>query len=468
MLSTSLFDRPAFLNCISHGIVLGNDGRKASKSLRNYPDPLEMFDQYGSDAVRWTLMSSPVLRGGNLVVAEESIRDSARTVLLPLWNTWYFLALYAGTVDGGAGYQAKILDLADADQLASLEVMDRYLLARTRTLAADVAVLLDENDIPAACNRIRDFLDVVTNWYVRTQRDRFWDEDRSAFDTLATVLDVVTRVAAPLAPMVSEEIWRGLTGGRSVHLTDWPVLPDAVADDALVTAMDEVRAVVSAAHGLRKANKLRVRLPLASLRVVLSDPESLAPFTELIASEVNVKSVELASAAESGLAVRRELTILPRELDPGVRRFTSQLFAAQRSGEWEEQGEGIAFPGIVLDGAPVVLSPGQFELTTAVDAEEGSAADVLASGAFVVLDTVVTHELEAEGYARDVVRFVQDARKEADLHVADRIRVALAVPAENLTWVETHREMVARECLIVELTLAEGETLAVTSIEVAS
>ncbi|SNU00544.1 Isoleucyl-tRNA synthetase [Ruaniaceae bacterium KH17] len=467
VLSTALFDRPAFLNCISHGIVLGNDGRKASKSLRNYPDPLEMFDLYGSDAVRWTLMSSPVLRGGNLVVAEESIRDAARTVLLPLWNTWYFLALYAGTVDGGRGYQAQLLDLSDGDRLASLEVMDRYLLARTRTLANDVAQLLDDNDIPAACQRIRDFLDVVTNWYVRTQRDRFWDEDRRAFDTLATALEVLTRVAAPLAPMVTEEIWRGLTGGRSVHLTDWPVLPETVADDALVTAMDEVRAVVSAAHGLRKANKLRVRLPLSSLRVVLADPASLAAFTDLIASEVNVKSVELASAAESGLAVRRELTILPRELDPAVRRFTSQLFAAQRSGEWEEQADGVAFPGVLVAGAPVVLSPGQFELVTAVDAEEGSAADVLASGTFVVLDTVVSEELEAEGYARDVVRFVQDARKDADLHVADRIALELTVPADRLAWVETYREMVARECLIVDLTITEGAELAVASIEVA-
>ena len=465
VLATALFDRPAFLNCISHGIVLGNDGRKASKSLRNYPDPLEMFDAYGSDAVRWTLMSSPVLRGGNLVVAEDAIRDAARTVLLPLWNTWYFLALYAGTVDGGRGYQARLLDLEDAAELASLTTMDRYLLARTRDLARDVAVLFDENDIPAACQKVRDFLDVITNWYVRTQRDRFWEEDLRAFDTLGTALEVVARVAAPLAPMVSEEIWRGLTGGRSVHLTDWPVLPEAVADDALVAAMEEVRAVVSAAHGLRKANTLRVRLPLASLRVVLADPESLAPFVDLIASEVNVKAVELASAADSGLAVRRELTILPRELDPAVRRFTSQLFAAQRSGQWEEQPDGVAFPGVLVDGSPVVLRAGQFELATAVDAAEGSAADVLASGAFVVLDTVVTADLEAEGYARDVVRFVQDARKEADLHVADRIRLTLAVPADRLEWAQRHREMIARECLIVELTLAAGESLAIEGLE---
>lgn len=465
VLATALFDRPAFLSCISHGIVLGNDGRKASKSLRNYPDPLEMFDAYGSDAVRWALMSSPVLRGGNLVVSEEAIRESVRHVLLPLWNTWYFLALYAGTVDGGAGYLAQPLDLEDPDVLANLEVMDRYLLARTRDLADNAGGMLDADDIPAACHEVREFLDLLTNWYVRTTRDRFWAEDRRAFDTLATSLEVVLRVMAPLAPLVTEEIWRGLTGGRSVHLTDWPNLPESVADPELVDAMDEVRLIVSAAHGLRKANKLRVRLPLRSLRVVDDNPAALRPFLDLIAQEVNVKRVDLVSAAESGLTARTELTILPRDLPARVRPLTSKLFAAQRAGQWEEITHGVRFPGVELDGAPVELTQG-YVLSITVDAAEGMAADVLASGAYVVLDTTVTPELEAEGYARDVVRLVQDARKEADLHVADRIHLALDVPADKLAWVEEHRDFICRECLVTDLALAAGPELAVSALEV--
>ncbi|MDX5318471.1 MAG: class I tRNA ligase family protein, partial [Actinomycetes bacterium] len=465
VLATALFDRPAFLSCISHGIVLGNDGRKASKKLRNYPDPQEMFHTYGSDAVRWSLMASPVLRGGNLVVAEEGIREAVRHVLLPLWNTWYFFSLYAGTCNRGEGYLARPVDMEDPEALAGLEVVDRYVLARTRDLAEAVGDLLDAYDLPAASLEIRDHLDLLTNWYVRTTRDRFWEEDTRAFDTLYTALEVLTRVMAPLAPLVAEEVWRGLTGGRSVHLTDWPDVPEAVADPDLVAAMDEVRAVVSATHALRKASRLRVRLPLRSLRVVTAHPRLLEKFRALIASEVNVKEVALVDPAGSGLTVREELTLLPRTLTGEVRKLTSKLFGAVRAGQWERVEAGVRFPGVTLDGAPVVLDDGQYNLTTTVDAEEGSVAAVLESGAFVVLDTTVDEELEAEGYARDLVRLVQDARKEAGLHVADRIALTVVLPASRMAWVQAHEEMVCRETLTVDLTTRIGPELAIEGLE---
>src|SRR5699024_7825518 len=271
VLATALFDRPAFRTCVSHGIVLGDDGRKASKSLRNYPDPTLMWDTYGSDAVRLSLMSSPVLRGGNLIVAEESIREQVRGVLLPLWNTYYFFTLYANSVGGGkgGGLEARAVR---PQEVEGLEVMDRYILARTRDLADTVRADMEAYDVPAAAARIREHLDVLTNWYVRTSRNRFWEEDAGAYNTLYTALEVLARVMAPLAPMVTEEVWRGLTGERSVHLTDWPDRPREFADDALVAAMDAVREVVSAAHGLRKANQLRVRQPLRRLRVAVENP----------------------------------------------------------------------------------------------------------------------------------------------------------------------------------------------------
>ncbi|HZK05072.1 MAG TPA: isoleucine--tRNA ligase [Actinomycetaceae bacterium] len=456
VLATALFDRPAFLSCISHGIVLGDDGRKASKKLRNYPDPMEMYGKYGSDAVRWSLMSSPVLRGGNLVVSEESIRDSVRHVLLPLWNSWYFLALYAGTVDGGKGYIAQPLDFSAPDVLAGLDIMDRYIVSRTAVLADHVREAFEAYDIPDGSRLVRDHLDVLTNWYVRTQRDRFWDEDRRAFDTLATVIEILTQVLAPLAPLVAEEVWRGLTGGRSVHLTDWPRLPASAIDAELVTAMDEVRAVVSAAHALRKANRLRVRQPLRELRIVSDDPGALAPFTGLIASEVNVKEVTLADVATSGLEVTSELTINPRELPADIRRYTSQLFKAQKSGAWEELGDGVCFD-VRIDGVPIVLTDGQYTLTTVVNAEEGSAAEVLDSGAFVVLDTTLDPELEAEGYTRDLVRIVQDARKEAGLHVSDRIALGVTLPENRLEAARSYADMLQRETLTVDLVLDAGD-----------
>ncbi|WP_124055074.1 isoleucine--tRNA ligase [Arcanobacterium ihumii] len=450
VLSTALFDRPAFTSCISHGIILGNDGRKASKSLRNYPDPMEMFNVYGSDAVRWMLMSSPVLRGGNLVVAEEGIREAVRHVILPVWNSYYFFALYAGACRNGDGYVAKIVDFSNPDVVNALDVMDRYLLARTAKLANEVREHFVGLDIPSATSAVRDYLDLLTNWYVRTQRDRFWSEDDAAFDTLYTALETLTRVIAPLVPMISEEVWRGLTGKRSVHLEDWPELPNDIADVILVSAMDEVRDVVSNTHALRKANKLRVRQPLQALTVVTD--QDLHPFVDLIGSEVNVKNVKILTAEESGLAVSHELAVLPRELSPQMRKQTSALFKAAKTGAWK-----LVDGGVEMQVEPaVILEPHQFELTTVVSADEGSVATVLSSGAFVVLDTVLTPELEAEGYARDVIRAIQDKRKSEDLHVADRIRLTLVVPQQHVQAVQTHLEMIKSETLTLEAAIEAG------------
>ena len=200
--------------------MLGSDGQKMSKSLRNYPDVREVFDRDGADAMRWFLMSSPILRGGNLIVTERNIREGVRQVLIPLWNCWYFFALYANA----AGYTAQ-------RRTDSQDPLDRYLLAKTHQYVADMTRQLDDYEIANACDSTRTFLDVLSNWYIRRSRERFWAADEptvscrrgGAFDTLYTVLETVARCAAPLLPLTTEEIWRGLTGERSVHLTDWPV-----------------------------------------------------------------------------------------------------------------------------------------------------------------------------------------------------------------------------------------------------
>ena len=451
VLATALFDRPAFTSCVSHGILLGNDGAKMSKSLRNYPDVSMVFDRDGADAMRWFLLSAPVMRGGNLVVTDKAIRDTVRQVVLPLWNTWYFFALYAGQV-GQSGYVTDGVDLGDASLFAKhggLHVMDRYVLARTKDLAETVAAQMDGYDITGACATIRDFLDVLTNWYLRTSRQRFTDGETAAFDTLATVLRVLTEVMAPLAPLVSEEIWRGLTGGRSVHLTDWPVLPEHVANAELVTAMDEARAAVSAALSLRKAEKLRVRQPLRSLTIATADPAGLTPFRELVAEEVNVKEVRVLDAESAGYEARTDLALNPRAFSPEVRKLTSRLFAAVKAGQWELTEDGdVRFDDVLLDGAPVLLEAedSAFTLTTRIEVDDDSlAATMLPSGAFVVLDTALDDALEAEGWARDLVRLVQDERKAAGLHVGDRIRLELRVPQDKGVWTGAHLDLIKRE-----------------------
>ena len=269
VLSTALFDRPAFTGVSCHGIVLGSDGQKMSKSLRNYPDVSEVFDRDGSDAMRWFLMGSSVLRGGNLVVTEEGIRRACASSCCPLWNAWYFFSTYANAAGGqhGAGYEATW-------RTDSTDVLDRYILALLGDLVRGVATDLEGLDSTSATAKLRDFGEALTNWYIRRSRDRFWvgvtDEpaSREAFDTLYTVLETLTRVAAPLVPLVSERVWQGLTGGRSVHLQDWPDADAFPAADDIRSAMDAVREVSSVANALRKREGKRVRLPLARLTVV--------------------------------------------------------------------------------------------------------------------------------------------------------------------------------------------------------
>ena len=457
VLATALFDRPAFTSCVSHGILLGNDGAKMSKSLRNYPDVSMVFDRDGADAMRWFLLSSPVVRGGNLVVTDKAIRDTVRQVLLPLWNVWYFFALYAGQADDGRGYVTAGVDLDDAGlfgRKGSLHVMDRYILARAKDLAATVSAQMSAYDVTGATATVREFLDVLTNWYLRTSRSRFTDGAnaavcRPAFDTLATVLRVLAQVMAPLTPLTSEEIYRGLTGERSVHLTDWPVLPAHVADSALVSAMDEARDAVSAALSLRKAEKLRVRQPLRSLTVATTDPAALAPFRDLIAEEVNVKEVRVLDAADAGYEVTEQLTLNPRAFDPDVRKATSKLFAAVKAGEWTLTEDGdVRFDDVLVGGAPVVLEAEEssFTLTSRIEVDDDSlAATMIGSGAFIVLDTALDDALEAEGWARDLIRLVQDERKAAGLHVGDRIELTLTVPADRGAWTGAHLDLIKGE-----------------------
>lgn len=263
VLATALFDRPAFKTVAAHGIVLGDDGLKMSKSKGNYPDVKEVFNRDGSDAMRWFLMSSPILRGGNLIVTEQGIREGVRQALLPLWNAWSFLQLYAP--ESGVW------------RTDSENILDQYILAKLATTRDVITEALEVNDIAGACDELRLFCDALTNWYVRRSRSRFWDEDRDAIDTLHTVLEVVTRLAAPLLPLVSEVIWRGLTGERSVHLADWPEASELPANPDLVAAMDDVRTVCSTVLSLRKRricvfvfrcprSRLRRRMPSVCVR----------------------------------------------------------------------------------------------------------------------------------------------------------------------------------------------------------
>ncbi len=438
VLATALFDGPAFRNCVAHGVVLGNDGQKMSKSLRNYPDPFEMFDSYGADAMRWFLMSSPILRGGDLVVTEQGIRDSVRQVILPLWNAWYFFALYARTDQYVASHRTDQTD-----------PLDRYLLAKIHDLVQDTTASMDTYDLFAVCGTVRSFLDTLTNWYIRRSRSRFWSGDADAFDTLFTALEAVCRVAAPLLPLITEEIYSGLVGYGSVHLTDWPDGDEYPNDPALVVAMDRVRDVCSSTSSIRKANGLRVRLPLAEVTVAAADAEALAPYVSIIADEVNVKSVrltpDLASAGEFVLQV------VPGQLGPRIGQAVQQVIKAVKAGDWTRSNSQVMAGG-------VELFDGEYSLKL-VPTHASRSAALSGDAGVVVLDTTVTPELEAEGLARDLVRQVQVARREAGLEVSDRISLKVTVPSDWYYAVSTHDAFIRTETLATSLVLVVDEAL---------
>ena len=442
VLATALFDKPSFLSCISHGIVLGDDGAKMSKSLRNYPDPMAVFDSHGADAMRWYLLSSPILRGGDFSVTEQGMRETVRQVLLPLWNSYYFLALYANA-DGVTGVV----------RTDSANVLDQYVLAKLADTIDAVTASMDTYDLFAACQTVRSFLDVLTNWYIRRSRDRFWSGDQDAIDTLHTVLDYLVRIAAPLLPLVTDEIFEGLHGAAvgSVHLTDWPSSTTLPRNSSLVSAMDMVRDVCSSALSVRKAHGRRVRLPLATLTIAAANASSLEGFLDIVRDEVNVRDVVLTTDVDS--IASHELQVVPAIVGPRLGPRTQAVIVAVKKGEWTQDGD-------VINVAGESLQPGEYSLKLVT--QSGSASAPLPGGVGVVLlDVEVTAELEAEGAARDIVRAVQQARREANLDISDRIIVTLSVEPELQSQIMPHLSLIASETLAREVLFDESGQRAV-------
>ena len=444
VLATALFDKPPFQNVICHGVVLDEHGQKLSKSLRNYPDPLELFQKTGADALRWFLMSSPILRGGDLQIQKDGkqIHEVVRLVLNPIWNAYYFFSLYANT----DGVSAKLR----SDQTA---VLDRYALGKTRAMVEGVQRCMDGYDLAGACQVVAGYLDALNNWYIRRSRERFWGEtgpaDRQdAYDTLYTCLVTLCRAAAPLLPLLTEKVYTGLAGERSVHLADWPDASKLPFDAALVAQMDRVRDACSVGLSLREGKKLRTRLPLPKVVLAGADAAAMQPFVHLLQDELNVKGVSFASDLTAFGSFR--LQIDAKTLGPKLGPKMKDVLAATKSGAWKLVGERAEIGGAVLDKGEYVL---QLVPKDGITAAALSTNDVV-----LVLDTAVTPELEAEGVRNDFVRLVQQARKDAGLHVSDRIALQCEADDATAATLLQHAEYIKAQVLATTMARSPGLT----------
>lgn len=435
VLATALFDRHPFKNCICHGVVLDENNQKLSKRLQNYPSPDEVFNTQGADALRWFLISSPILRGGNLAIDREGkeIAKSSRKALIPFWNAFHFFCLYANADN----IEAKV----DA---SSKYVLDKYILAKLRNMLINVTELLDSNEIVPACGEVFEFLEVLNNWYIRRSRARFWgseDGKDEAFNTLYTVLITLCKTLAPMLPLITEHMYMGLTGEESVHLTDWIDAETLPKDDALVLSMDAVRNVCSTAKAIREEKSLRNRLPLASL--TMAGITGLGEFSEIIKDELNVKEIKeidnFDEVAEKLLYIKTPL--VGKRLGKALKDIRS----AAADGKWKTKTNGE------IEVAGHTLFAEEFE--ERLDPKEDVSGKALPDNtAIIILDTDVTPELEREGIARDFVRVVQEFRKESGLDVSDRINLSFTAEDNNvITALNENKAYVMEQVLALQM-----------------
>lgn len=435
VLSTALHNKPAFKNCICTGLLMAEGGQKLSKRLKNYPDPNEVLDSIGSDALRWFLVSSPVLKGGNLAVDQEGkeIAKAARVAQIPMWNAYYFFTLYANA----EGYQAKEVS-------GSSEAIDNYILSKLKRLGRIVKQGLDTYDVALSCNEIASFMEILNNWYIRRTRDRFWSGDQQAFDVLYTVLVNLSKIMAPLMPFLCEYVYKNLTGGESVHLADYPQLENIKLDETLVDEMDFLQDLCSAGKFIREEKNLRNRLPLAGLTVVGDNLGFLnGQYQDIIKDELNVKEVKIDNnlAAYAAKTVYLYTPLLGKALGKDM----GPVMAAYKQGKWELNADGT------LSIAGQTLTPDLFEVR--LDMKDGVAGKAFADNkAVVTLNTNVTDELKREGMARDFVRLVQTLRKDKDFNISDRIELCYATDnAELNKALDENKAYVAEQVLAVKV-----------------
>ena len=427
VIAVALFDKPAFRVVSANGMIVDENKRKFSKSLKNFVDPTEQLETYGADAIRLFILGSNFMKAEPVGVDKEGrvFNDTIKTILTPLWNAYHFFTLYAN-----AGNITAKMDASSTNPL------DKYIVAELNELIQITTNSLDEYKPDVAVKEFVRFLDVLNNWYIRRGRARFWGEEQDAFNTLYYVLVNLCKLMAPFAPFISEYIYKNLTGAESVHLTDWPVATEA--DYEIVSDMRRVQSIVSVGKQLREQYKLRNRLPLANITIAGAD---VSKYADIIRDELNVKQInfvaDITSVADSFVYL-----ITPK-IGARLGSALREIVPAVKQGNYKIDGDKL----VVGD---YTLNSDEFENRLTV--RDGITGAALPDNtAVVVLDTELTPELVVEGLANDALRFIQDSRKSANLDVSDRIKMVYSGDDEIMEAVAAHEHRIKSDALIVEL-----------------
>ena len=450
VLSTALFDRPPFLNCICHGVILDINGQKLSKRLKNYADPKELFDIYGADSLRFLMQSSPVLKGHELLIDKDGrmVKDALRLSIKPIWNAYNFFTLYANSDKIKAEFS-----------VSSTHLIDRYILAKLKIVVENIKASMDRYEISAAYEQINEFFEILNNWYIRRCRQRFWKSEhdldkQQAYNTLYSCLVIILGASAPLIPLVTERIYLGLVhndnfiADNSVHLTLFPDVSAINSEVLLIQEMDKVRDVCSAALAIRNNSNIRIRQPLSALTIYGEGLDYLQNFADLIKDELNVKEMIISNnlLEQANFKLKINFPILGKRLPSKIK----EIIQANKQNLWKQNDTGI----IEICGEELLKEEAQLILEAKVGENSQALAD---NRALCILDLNINDELEAEGIARDMIRVIQQARKDLNLNVADRIKLGIEISSEYSQKLSLFIDFIG------EQTLANVEFLVVKS-----
>ena len=440
VLAAALFNKPAFLHVIVNGIILADNGQKMSKRLKNYTEPGIVIRQYGADALRLYLLSSPATHAEDLCFKNVGVEQMLRTALIPLWNAHRFFMTYA-----------KINHWkTPAVPPGELAEIDRWILAALQSLVQEVTQALEAYTLPQALQPCLAFIDHVTNWYIRRSRRRFWGDlktpdEQAAYWTLHHVLKVFSQVMAPFIPFLTEAMWQELRSAedpQSVHWTDYPTVEARFVQQELLDKMASVRAVVNLGHALRKEHRLKVRQPLAKATVACRDAgvrDMLHKALDLIADELNVEKVELCENDDQLVRhkIKPNFRVLGKRVGPFMNAFQKML------SDPKLEVEGL-FQKPLVEGCTYVLQPDDVAVEQEVLPGVVAATD---QGLTVALDTVLTHPLILQGLIRELINRVNTMRKEQGLMITDRIVLTVSPHPLVEEAVQAYGDLLARDTL---------------------